>query len=61
MNRREKRRARRAATDLAFMALMVGLAYATYEQFAGHDYPQPLGYQMADEYSRTNFYPPEEQ
>lgn len=61
MNRRAKRRAYRAATDLAFMALMIGLAYAAIEQVAGYAYPEPLGYQMADEYSRTNFYPPEEQ
>lgn len=54
MNRRTKRRAYRAATDLVFMALMVGLAYAAIEQVAGHDYPEPLGYQLADEYSRLN-------
>ncbi len=56
MNRRTKRRAYRAATDLVFMALMVGLAYASIEQVVGYTYPEPLGYQMADEYSRTNFY-----
>lgn len=54
MNRRTKRRAYRAATDLAFMALMIGLACAAIEQVAGHDYPEPLGYQLADEYSRLN-------
>lgn len=59
MNRRTKRRARRAATDLAFMVLIVGLAYAAIEQVAGYEYPEPLGYILADEYSRTNFYPQE--
>jgi len=59
MIRREKRRAYRAATDLAFMALMVGLAYAAIEQVVGYTYPEPLGYQLADEYSRADFTPPE--
>lgn len=57
MTRREKRRVRKVLADLAFMALICGLAYAAIEQVAGYSYPEPLGYVLADEYSRVNFYP----
>lgn len=55
--RRQHRRARKAAADLAIIALLAAMILLAFAQAEG--LLTVSGHDLAREYSATNFYPPE--